>query len=95
MVSIERCVRRCRGRVYEESPYFVIPKKGKKKKKERREEIEEAKCETAEPEEYGSGRERERRGQTFATSGGWVKMTRVKEKEGRKTVVALIGHHRH
>lgn len=70
-------------------------KKGKKKKKERREEIEEAKCETAEPEEYGSGRERERRGQTFATSGGWVKMTRVKEKEGRKTVVALIGHHRH
>lgn len=33
MVSIERCVRRCRGRVYEESPYFVIPKKGEKKKK--------------------------------------------------------------
>lgn len=74
-------------------PYFAIPKKGKKEKK--KEEIEEAKCETAEPEEYESGREREReeRGQTFATSGGWVKMTRVKEKEGRKTVVALIGHH--
>lgn len=50
-------------------PYFAIPKKGKKEKK--KEEIEEAKCETAEPEEYENGREREReeRGTNFCDIG--------------------------
>ena len=82
MVSIERCVCASMPRKSIRIPLISLSrKKEKKKKRSKRPNVKRQSKRKRKREREGEGGGG---GQTFATSGGWVKMTRVKEKEGRK-----------